>query len=73
MASHGSALTREILELANQQGEPDEFLALPEVSGVLQVLEGFASAGGQTKPEQELQLYRQTAARAGTPLRKVLG
>jgi len=72
MASHGSALTREILELANEQGQPDEFLALPEVSGTLQLLEGFASAGGQTKPEQELQLYRSTAARTGTPLRTVL-
>ncbi|MCU0300138.1 MAG: hypothetical protein MUF35_00855 [Candidatus Nanopelagicales bacterium] len=73
MASHGNALTREILELANEQGEPDEFLALPEVSGTLQLLEGFAAAGGQTKAEQELALYRQTAARTGTPLRTVLG
>lgn len=73
LANQGSAITREILELANAQDDTDAFLALPEVSQTLTLLSGYSDARGQTRAEDELNVYRASAARAGTPLVTILG
>ncbi|GAA2152636.1 hypothetical protein GCM10009826_11140 [Humibacillus xanthopallidus] len=66
IANHGNAMIREVLDLANAQTTgADDFLATPEVATTMTILQNFAGAGGQTQPEQELQLYRRGAAVAG--------
>ncbi len=68
IANHGNAMIREILDLANAQtgdAGADVFLATPEVSQTMTILQNFAGAGGQTQPEDELQVYRRGAANAG--------
>lgn len=66
IAKHGNAMIREVLDLANTQSTgADDFLAAPEVTATMTILQNFAGAGGQTQPEQELQLYRKSAAAAG--------
>lgn len=66
IANHGNAMLREVIDLANEQdGGADEFLADPTVASTMTLLQNFAGAGGQTQPEQELQLYRTGSAAAG--------
>lgn len=66
VANHGNAMIREVLDLANaQDAGADDFLATKEVSTTVLLLQNFAGAGGQTKPEDELQLYRRGIADAG--------
>lgn len=69
IANHGNAMIREVLDLANAQGTgADDFLATPEVTTTMTILQNFAGAGGQTKAEDELQLYRRGSAAAGPAL-----
>jgi hypothetical protein len=69
IANQGNAMIREVLELANaQDGGADDFLAQPEVTQTMTLLQNFAGAGGQTRPEDELHLYRRGAAVTGTAL-----
>jgi hypothetical protein len=73
IASHGNAMIREVLELANaQNGNADEFLAAPEVASTMTVLQNFAGAGGQSRPEEELLLYRRGVAAAGPSLNRLI-
>lgn len=66
IANHGNAMIREVIELANaQEAGADDFLAAPEVSKTVLLLQNFAGAGGRTQPEDELQLYRRGIADAG--------
>lgn len=73
LARQGTALTREVLDMANEQTAPSDFLNRPEVTQTLTLLQGYAGAAGQTKPEEELQVYRQSAARVGLPFTKIVG
>jgi len=67
IANHGNAMIREVLELANTQDTgADDFLATPQVAATMTILQNFAGAGGQTQPEQELQLYRKGTAATGS-------
>jgi hypothetical protein len=69
VANQGNAMIREVIELANaQDGGADDFLARPEVTQTMTLLQNFAGAAGQTKPEEELNLYRRGAAQVGSPL-----
>lgn len=69
IANQGNAMIREVLDLANaQDGGADDFLAQPEVTQTMTLLQNFAGAGGQTRPEDELHLYRRGAAVTGTAL-----
>lgn len=66
IANHGNAMIREVLDLANaQDGGADDFLAAPEVTATMTILQNFAGAGGQTKAEDELHLYRKGVAATG--------
>lgn len=67
IASHGNAMIREILDLANeQQTGADDFLAEPEVVTTMTLLQNFAAAGTQSQPEDELHVYRRGAAEVGS-------
>lgn len=69
IATQGNAMIREIIELANaQDGGADVFLTQPEVTQTMTLLQNFAGASGQTRPEDELHLYRRGAAETGTAL-----
>lgn len=69
ISQHGNAMIREVLELANAQaGGADTFLATPEVSTTMTVLQNFAGAAGQTRPEEELGIYRRGTATVGPAL-----
>jgi hypothetical protein len=69
IANHSSAAIREVLELANaQETGADDFLASPEVSGALTLLQNLSSAGGISRPEEELETYRRGIAVAGPSL-----
>lgn len=69
IASHGNAMIREIIELANEQDSgADDFLAAPEVAQTMVLLQNFSTAGGQSTPEEELHIYRRGAAEAGPAL-----
>lgn len=69
IANHGNAMIREVIDLANAQDTgADDFLATPEVTTTLTLLQNFAGAGGQTRPEEELLTYRRGAAAAGPAL-----
>lgn len=73
IANHANAAIREVLELANEQGTgADDFLASPEVSGALTLLQTFSVAGGISKPEEELETYRRGIAAAGPALFRAL-
>jgi hypothetical protein len=73
IANHSNAVIREVLELANGQGAgADDFLAAPEVSGALMLLQNFSGAGGQSKPEDELETYRRGIAATGPALFRTL-
>lgn len=72
LSHQGTALTREILDMANQPTAPADFLDRPEVIQTLTLLQGYAGAAGQTKPEEELQVYRQSAASVGLPFTKIV-
>ncbi len=73
IANHSNAAIREVLELANEQGTgADEFLASPEVSGALTLLQTFSSAGGASRPEEELETYRRGVAATGPSLFRAL-
>ena len=62
-------MLREVIELANaQDGGADNFLAQPEVTQTMTILQNFAGAAGQTKPEDELNLYRRGVAQVGSSL-----
>ncbi|CAN5762564.1 hypothetical protein BH24ACT5_BH24ACT5_17220 [soil metagenome] len=66
IANHGNAMIREIIDLANtQDGGADDFLTTEQVTSTLTLLQNFAGAGGQTRPEEELLTYRRGAAEAG--------
>lgn len=69
IANHSSAAIREVLELANEQETgADDFLASPEVSGALTLLQNLSAAGGISRPEEELETYRRGIAVAGPSL-----
>lgn len=74
LANHGNALIREVIELANaQEAGADDFLAAPGVSATMTILQSFAGARGQTKPEQELGVYRLKAAHVGPSISGISG
>jgi hypothetical protein len=73
IANHSNAVIREVMDLANEQGAgADDFLATPEVSGALTLLQNFSGAGGQSKPEDELETYRRGIAATGPALFRIL-
>lgn len=69
IATHGNAMIREIIELANEQDSgADDFLAAPEVAQTMVLLQNFSAAGGQATAEEELHIYRRGSAEAGPSL-----
>lgn len=67
IASHGNAMLREVMDLAQAQGDAATFLASPEVNQTMTLLQNFANAPGLTRPEDELQVYRRGVAEVGSP------
>jgi hypothetical protein len=65
IAGHGTAMIREIQELAEEQESPAEFLQATSVVQTFALLENFAAAGGKTKPEDELLTYSRGTAKVG--------
>ncbi len=68
LANQSNAIQREVLELAQQQDQPDEFLATPAVTQTLELLSSFSGAGGQIRAEDELHTYRRAGITAGSAI-----
>jgi len=68
LANQSNALQREVLELALEQDQPDEFLATPAVTQTLELLGSFSGAGGQVRAEDELSTYRRAGITAGSAI-----
>ncbi len=75
LANTGSLYLTTINELAQAQGaEADNFRANPEVQKLAGIAQTYFTAGTQTRPESELNVYQQsTRAAGGAKLKNIIG
>lgn len=75
LANAGSLYLTTINELAQARGaEADNFRANPEVQKLAGIAQTYFTAGTQTRPESELNVYMQsTRASGGTKLKNIIG
>ena len=65
LANAGSVILSHVNAIAVERDDPDVFLAMPQVSTLVQLATQYSNAGTQTNAEEELNTYQRTTAIGG--------